>query len=60
MLLASGNSEEAGKVMVELLGIFTKENASLGKDEVYRGPNIFLYHHLLTLMPVKFLEARAS
>ena len=63
VLLASGNSEEAGKVMVELLGTFTQENASLGKDEAKRcivaslaDPNTFLYDHLLILKPVKCLE----
>ena len=53
VLLASGNSEEAGKVMVELLGTFTQENAAMGKDEAKRcivaslaDPNTFLYDHL--------------
>ena len=50
-------------MMVELLGTFTQENASLGKDEAKRcivaslaDPNTFLYDHLLILKPVKCLE----
>jgi len=63
VLLASGRSEEAGQVMVELLGTFTTENASQAREEAQRcivaslaDPNTFLFDHLLSLKPVKFLE----
>merc|ERR1719397_1884575 len=36
VLLASGRSEEAGQVMVELLGTFTTENASQAREEAQR------------------------
>jgi len=62
VLLASGQSEEAGQVMVELLGTFTTENASEAREEAQRciiasikDPNTFLLDHLLSLKPVKFL-----
>jgi len=62
VLLASGRSEEAGLVMVELLGTFTTENASQAREEAQRciiaslaDPNTFLFDHLLSLKPVKFL-----
>merc|ERR1719205_90791 len=63
VLLAAGRSEEAGQVMVELLGTFTMENASQAREEAQRcivaslaDPNTFLFDHLLSLKPVKFLE----
>merc|ERR1719333_1787211 len=63
VLLASGRSEEAGQVMVELLGTFTTENASQAKEEAGRcvvaslaDPNTFLFDHLLSLKPVKCLQ----
>ncbi|PIK54216.1 putative eukaryotic translation initiation factor 3 subunit M isoform X3 [Apostichopus japonicus] len=56
-------SEEASKVMVELLGTYTEDNASQARDEAHRcienalaDPNVYLFDHLLTLRPVKFLE----
>ena len=62
MLLAAGRSEEAGLVMVELLGTFTTEDASQAKEEAGRcvvaslaDPNTFLFDHLLSLKPVKCL-----
>merc|ERR1719225_2158382 len=62
VLLASGRSEEAGQVMVELLGTFTMENASQAREEAQRcivaslaDPNTFLFDHLLSLKPVKCL-----
>merc|ERR1719492_387076 len=49
--------------MVELLGTFTTENASEAREEAGRcivaslaDPNTFLFDHLLSLKPVKFLE----
>ena len=36
MLLAAGRSEEAGLVMVELLGTFTTEDANQAKEEAGR------------------------
>merc|ERR1719310_2509713 len=62
VLLASGRSEEAGLVMVELLGTFTTEDASQAREEAQRcivaslaDPNTFLFDHLLSLKPVKCL-----
>ena len=62
VLLAAGRSEEAGQVMVELLGTFTMENASQAREEAQRcivaslaDPNTFLFDHLLSLKPVKCL-----
>ena len=49
--------------MVELLGTYTEDNASQARDEAHRcivntlaDPQAFLFDHLLTLRPVKFLE----
>jgi len=63
MLLLNGKSDEAGRVMIELLGTYTTENASQAREEAQRciiaslaDPNTFLLDHLLQLKPVKFLE----
>lgn len=62
-LKESKHSEAAGKVMVELLGTYTEDNASAARDDAHRcivnslaDPNTYLFDHLLTLRPVKFLE----
>lgn len=62
-LKESKHSDEASVVMVELLGTYTEDNASQARDEANRcivnaiaDPNVFLFDHLLTLRPVKFLE----
>lgn len=62
-LLANKNSEEASKVMIELLGTYTTENASQAREDAHRciiaslaDPNTYIMDHLLTLKPVKFLE----
>ncbi|KAJ8023927.1 Eukaryotic translation initiation factor 3 subunit M [Holothuria leucospilota] len=62
-LKESKQSEKASKVMVELLGTYTEDNASQARDEAHRcivnalaDPNVYLFDHLLTLRPVKFLE----
>ncbi|XP_060606604.1 eukaryotic translation initiation factor 3 subunit M-like [Ruditapes philippinarum] len=62
-LIAARNSEHATKVMIELLGTYTEDNASQARDDAQRcivtcleDPNTFLFDHLLTLKPVKFLE----
>ncbi|XP_032816078.1 eukaryotic translation initiation factor 3 subunit M [Petromyzon marinus] len=59
----SGYSERAARVMVELLGSYTEENASQARDDAHRcivralrDPNTFLFDHLLALKPVRFLE----
>jgi len=59
-------SELASKVMIELLGTYTEENASHARDDAHRcivtslgDPGTFLMDHLLTLKPVKFLEGEA-
>jgi translation initiation factor 3 subunit M len=56
-------SEKATKVMIELLGTYTEENASQARDDAQKcivttlaDPNAFLMDHLLQLKPVKFLE----
>eukprot|EP00088_Acartia_fossae_P026126 TRINITY_DN2689_c0_g1_i1.p1 TRINITY_DN2689_c0_g1~~TRINITY_DN2689_c0_g1_i1.p1 ORF type:complete len:386 (-),score=90.84 TRINITY_DN2689_c0_g1_i1:230-1387(-) len=63
MLLLNGKSDDAGRVMIELLGTYTTENASQAREEAQRciiaclaDPNTFLLDHLLALKPVKFLE----
>merc|ERR1712024_82745 len=64
-LLMCKRSEDAGQVMIELLGTYTTENASEAKEEAQRcivaslaDPNTFLFDHLLNLKPVKFLEGQ--
>lgn len=55
--------EQATKVMIELLGTYTEDNASQARDDAHKcivtclaDPNTLLMDHLLTLKPVKFLE----
>ena len=55
--------ELATKVMIELLGTYTEDNASQARDDAHKcivtclaDPNTFLMDHLLSLKPVKFLE----
>uniref|UniRef100_A0A8C4ZEG6 Eukaryotic translation initiation factor 3 subunit M n=1 Tax=Gadus morhua TaxID=8049 RepID=A0A8C4ZEG6_GADMO len=55
--------ESAAKVMVELLGSYTEDNASQARVDAHRcivralkDPNTFLFDHLLALKPVRFLE----
>ncbi|XP_072171682.1 eukaryotic translation initiation factor 3 subunit M-like [Diadema setosum] len=62
-LKESKQSDEASVVMVELLGTYTEDNASQAREEANRcivnaiaDPNVYLFDHLLTLRPVKFLE----
>lgn len=56
-------SELASKVMVELLGTYTDENASYAREDAIKcivtalaDPNTFLLDPLLSLKPVRFLE----
>lgn len=56
-------SENASKVMIELLGSYTESTASQAKHDAQRcivsaiaDPNTYLMDHLLTLKPVKQLE----
>ncbi|XP_053305504.1 eukaryotic translation initiation factor 3 subunit M isoform X2 [Spea bombifrons] len=56
-------SDEAAKVMVELLGSYTDDNASHARLDAHKcivralkDPKTFLLDHLLALKPVKFLE----
>jgi len=65
MLLLNGKSDDAGRVMIELLGTYTTETASQAKEEAQRciiaslaDPNTFLLDHLLQLTPVKCLEGQ--
>ncbi|KAK8725783.1 hypothetical protein OTU49_010479, partial [Cherax quadricarinatus] len=62
-LLANKISEDASKVMIELLGTYTTENASQAREDAHRciiaslaDPTTYIMDHLLTLKPVKFLE----
>uniref|UniRef100_A0A6Q2ZE29 Eukaryotic translation initiation factor 3 subunit M n=1 Tax=Esox lucius TaxID=8010 RepID=A0A6Q2ZE29_ESOLU len=57
------SAEAAAKVMVELLGSYTEDNASQARVDAHRcivralkDPNTFLFDHLLALKPVRFLE----
>ncbi|PRD34352.1 UNVERIFIED_CONTAM: eif3m [Trichonephila clavipes] len=63
VLVESKQSEMAAKVMIELLGTYTEDNASQARDDAHKcivtslgDPNTFLMDHLLVLKPVRFLE----
>lgn len=56
-------SEQASKIMIELLGTYTEENASQARSDARKciessiaDPNTFLMDNLLALKPVKILE----
>lgn len=62
-VLKDQNSELAAKVMIELLGTYTEDNASYARDDAIKciatalaDPNTFLLDPLLALKPVRFLE----
>jgi len=62
-LLTCNLSDEAYKVMLDLLATYTAENASQAREDAQRcivaslaDKNIYLLDHLLPLKPVKFLE----
>lgn len=62
-VLKDQNSELASKVMIELLGTYTDENASYAREDAIKcivtalaDPNSFLLDPLLALKPVRFLE----
>ncbi|XP_014355742.2 eukaryotic translation initiation factor 3 subunit M [Papilio machaon] len=62
-VLKDHNSELASKVMIELLGTYTDENASYAREDAIKcivtalaDPNTFLLDPLLSLKPVRFLE----
>nr|CAD7443854.1 unnamed protein product [Timema bartmani] len=63
VLVGCKKSDQAAKVMVELLGTYTAENASQAREDAQRcimaaleDPNTFLLDPLLALKPVRFLE----
>ncbi|KAL3276808.1 hypothetical protein HHI36_012171 [Cryptolaemus montrouzieri] len=63
VLLKSNESEQAAKVMIELLKTYTDKNASHAREDAIRcivsalaDPKTFLLDPLLSLQPVKFLE----
>ncbi|XP_059482358.1 eukaryotic translation initiation factor 3 subunit M [Neocloeon triangulifer] len=65
VLLKCNQSEQAAKVMVELLGTYTSENASQAREDAQRcilaalaDPSTFLLDPLLALKPVRFLEGQ--
>lgn len=62
-VLKDSNSELAAKVMIELLGTYTTENASVAREDAMKcivtalaDPHTFLLDPLLSLKPVRFLE----
>lgn len=62
-VLKDVNGELASKVMIELLGTYTAENASYAREDAMKcivtalaDPNTFLLDPLLSLKPVRFLE----
>lgn len=62
-VLRDTNSKLASKVMIELLGTYTAENASYAREDAMKcivtalaDPNTFLLDPLLSLKPVHFLE----
>lgn len=62
-VLKDTDSELASKVMIELLGTYTAENASVAREDAMKciasalaDPNTFLLDPLLALKPVRFLE----
>ncbi|GFR86357.1 eukaryotic translation initiation factor 3 subunit M [Elysia marginata] len=62
-LIACNMRDVATKVMIELLGTYTEDNASQAREDAHKcivtclaDPNTFLMDHLLSLKPVKFLE----
>jgi len=62
-LAEAKQGDKAFKIMLELLGTYTEDNASQARDDAHKcivaaiaDPNTFLMDHLLTLKPVKFLE----
>jgi len=62
-VLKDTDTELAAKVMIELLGTYTQENASYAREDAMKcivtalaDPNTFLLDPLLSLKPVRFLE----
>ncbi|KAJ0179263.1 hypothetical protein K1T71_004975 [Dendrolimus kikuchii] len=62
-VLKDQNTELAAKVMIELLGTYTEDNASYARDDAIKciatalaDPNTFLLDPLLALKPVRFLD----
>jgi len=60
---AAKDTDSALKLLLELLGTYTKENASKARADTLKciissvsDPNVFILDHLLLLEPVKFLE----
>ncbi|XP_077994676.1 eukaryotic translation initiation factor 3 subunit M-like [Glandiceps talaboti] len=59
----TNHSEAATKIMMELLGTYTDDNASQAREDAHKcivtslkDPKCYLLDNLLTLKPVKFLE----
>jgi len=62
-LLQNNQGEQASKVMIELLGTYTEENAANAREDANKcivsfisDPGTFLMDHLLSLKPVRILE----
>jgi len=58
-----GDSTNALKIVIELLGTFDKDTASKSRDDAHKcivycinDPNIFVFDSLLLLEPIKYLE----
>jgi len=62
-LSQTNDSQNALKVVIELLGTYNKDNASKSRDDAHKcivycinDPNIFVFDSLLLLEPIKYLE----
>lgn len=62
-LSQTNDSQNALKVLIELLGTFNKDSASKSRDDAHKcivycinDPNIFVFDSLLLLEPIKYLE----
>ncbi|ESN98465.1 hypothetical protein HELRODRAFT_185831 [Helobdella robusta] len=63
MFTSTKKTDQASKVMIELLGTYNEENAAQARVDARRciatciaDPSVLLLDHLLLLKPVKFLE----
>ncbi|ESP02553.1 hypothetical protein LOTGIDRAFT_138250 [Lottia gigantea] len=64
--LVQAKAQDSTKVLIELLGTYTEDNASQAREDAQKcivtclaDKNMFLMDHLLSLKPVKFLEGES-
>ncbi|ESO99406.1 hypothetical protein LOTGIDRAFT_158494 [Lottia gigantea] len=64
--LVQAKAQDSTKVLIELLGTYTEDNASQAREDAQKCivtclayKNMFLMDHLLSLKPVKFLEGES-